>query len=93
MRSKPVPATCDPNFDETFYFCLDQIQKQGKQSNVNVYTTRSKLHYLCKKSTFLQFNHPISRLTGSLLTCQSRLLLTVVRTSHAGHKHLLGKYY
>ncbi|KAL5262365.1 hypothetical protein ACHWQZ_G007920 [Mnemiopsis leidyi] len=55
MRSKPVPATCDPNFDETFYFCLDQIQKQG-----------------------------------GLLTCQSRLLLTVVRTSHAGHKQLLG---
>lgn len=35
MRSKPVPATCDPNFDETFYFCLDQIQKQGKQSDTN----------------------------------------------------------
>ena len=29
MCSKPVPAMCDPCFDETFYFCLDQIQKQG----------------------------------------------------------------
>lgn len=29
MSSKPVPAMVDPCFDETFYFCVDQIIKQG----------------------------------------------------------------